>query len=59
VKDRDQRPPIRRHRGDQIGAAKSLAYSLTYQSDKTMTDVEAVAIRNKIVKRLEQEVNAN
>ncbi|MBI5839722.1 MAG: phenylalanine--tRNA ligase subunit beta [Chloroflexi bacterium] len=47
------------YRGDQVGAGKkSLAYSLTYQSDKTMTDAEAAAIRNKIVKRLEQEVGA-
>src|ERR1700690_1274162 len=48
------------YRGDQIGAGKkSLAYSLTYQAvDKTMTDAEAAAIRNKIVKRLEQEIGA-
>ena len=48
------------YRGDQIGSGKkSLAYSLTYQAmDKTMTDAEAAAIRNKIVKRLEQEVGA-
>jgi phenylalanyl-tRNA synthetase beta chain len=47
------------YRGDQIGAEKkSLAYSLTYQSEKTMTDAEAAAIRNKIVKRLEHEVGA-
>jgi phenylalanyl-tRNA synthetase beta chain len=47
------------YRGEQIGAGKkSLAYSLTYQSDKTMTDAEAAAVRNKIVKRLEQEVGA-
>jgi phenylalanyl-tRNA synthetase beta chain len=47
------------YRGDQIGAGKkSLAYSLTYQSDKTMTDAEAAAIRNKIVKRLEQQLGA-
>src|SRR5688572_14945918 len=47
------------YRGEQIGAnRKSLAYSLTYQSDKTMTDAEAAAIRNKIVKRLEYEVGA-
>ncbi|MFZ1041491.1 MAG: phenylalanine--tRNA ligase subunit beta [Anaerolineales bacterium] len=48
------------YRGDQIGLGKkSLAYSLTYQAvDKTMTDAEAAAIRNKIVKRLEQEVGA-
>lgn len=48
------------YRGDQIGAGKkSLAYSLTYESDKTMTDAEAAAIRSKIVKRLEHEVGAN
>ncbi len=47
------------YRGDQIGVGKkSLAYSLTYQSEKTMTDAEAAAIRNKIVKRLEHEVGA-
>jgi phenylalanyl-tRNA synthetase beta chain len=47
------------YRGEQIGAGKkSLAYSLTYQSDKTMTDAEAAAIRKKIVKRLEYEVKA-
>jgi phenylalanyl-tRNA synthetase beta chain len=47
------------YRGEQIGAGKkSLAYSLTYQSDRTMTDAEAAAIRNKIVKRLEYEVGA-
>ncbi|HEX6270485.1 MAG TPA: phenylalanine--tRNA ligase subunit beta [Anaerolineales bacterium] len=47
------------YRGEQIGAGKkSLAYSLTYRSDKTMTDAEAAAIRNKIVKRLEHEVGA-
>jgi len=47
------------YRGDQVGAGKkSLAYSLIYQSDKTMTDADAAAIRNKIVKRLEQEVGA-
>ena len=48
------------YRGDQIGTGKkSLAYSLAYQApDKTLTDAEAAAIRNKIVKRLEQEVGA-
>ena len=47
------------YRDEKIGAGKkSLAYSLTYQSDKTMTDAEAAAIRNKIVKRLEYEVQA-
>ena len=47
------------YRGEQIGAGKkSLAYSLTYQSDKTMTDAEAAAIRARIVKRLEYELGA-
>jgi len=47
------------YRDEKIGAGKkSLAYSLTYQSDKTMTDADAAAIRNKIVKRLEYEVGA-
>jgi phenylalanyl-tRNA synthetase beta chain len=47
------------YRDEKIGAGKkSLAYSLTYQADKTMTDAEAAAIRNKIVKRLEYEVKA-
>jgi len=47
------------YRGDQVGPGKkSLAYSLTYQADKTLTDAEAAAIRNKIVKRLEQELGA-
>ncbi len=47
------------YRGEQAGAGKkSLAYSLTYQSEKTMTDAEAAAIRTKIVKRLENELGA-
>ena len=47
------------YHSEQIGVGKkSLAYSLTYQSDRTMTDAEAAAIRNKIVKRLEYEVGA-
>jgi phenylalanyl-tRNA synthetase beta chain len=47
------------YRGDQIGAGKkSLAYSLTYQADKTLTDAEAASIRTKIVKRLEYELGA-
>ena len=47
------------YRDEKIGAGKkSLAYSLTYQADKTLTDSEAAAIRNKIVKRLEHEVGA-
>lgn len=47
------------YKDEKIGAGKkSLAYSLTYQSDKTMTDSDAAAIRNKIVKRLENTVGA-
>ena len=47
------------YRDERIGARKkSLAYSLTYQSDKTMTDAEAAGIRTRIVKRLEQELGA-
>ena len=48
------------YRDEKIGEGKkSLAYALTYQAeDKTMTDAEAAAIRNKIVKRLEKEVSA-
>jgi phenylalanyl-tRNA synthetase beta chain len=48
------------YRGDQIGAGKkSLAYALTYQSfEGTLTDKDAAGIRNKIVKRLENEFGA-
>ena len=48
------------YRGDQLGEGKkSLAYSLVYQHpDKTLTDKEVLAIRNKIVKRLEKELGA-
>jgi phenylalanyl-tRNA synthetase beta chain len=48
------------YRGEQIGAGKkSLAYSLTYQSPaRTLTDAEAAAIRNRVVKRLEQGLGA-
>ncbi|MGD8455325.1 MAG: phenylalanine--tRNA ligase subunit beta [Anaerolineales bacterium] len=48
------------YRGEQIGKGKkSLAYSLTYQApDRTLTDKEVAKVRNKIVKRLEREVNA-
>ncbi len=48
------------YRGEQVGdGRKSLAYNLTYQAqDKTLTDTEAAAIRNKVVKRLEQELGA-
>ncbi len=47
------------YRDEKIGSGKkSLAYSLTYQAEKTLTDAEAAAIRNKIVKRLENTVGA-
>ena len=47
------------YRDEKIGAGKkSLAYSLTYQAEKTMTDADAAAIRNKIIKRLENTVGA-
>jgi len=48
------------YRGDQLGEGKkSLAYSLVYQdAEKTLTDKEVLAIRNKIVKRLEKELGA-
>ncbi len=47
-------------RGDQVGAGKkSLAYSLTYQAaDRTLTDVESTQVRNRIVRRLEQDLGA-
>ena len=48
------------YRGEQIGTGKkSLAYSLTYQNpERTLTDKDAAKLRNKIVKRLEQELGA-
>ena len=47
------------YRDEKIGVGKkSLAYSLTYQAEKTLTDAEAAAIRTKIVKRLEHEFGA-
>ncbi|HEX9018086.1 MAG TPA: phenylalanine--tRNA ligase subunit beta [Anaerolineaceae bacterium] len=47
-------------RSEAIGAGKkSLAYSLTYQSpDRTLTDTDAAQIRQKIIRRLEQELAA-
>ncbi len=46
-------------RGEQIGRGKkSLAYSLTYQADKTLTDDEVATVRNKIVQRLQRELGA-
>jgi phenylalanyl-tRNA synthetase beta chain len=48
------------YRGEQIGAGKkSLAYSLTYQAeDRTLTDEDVAKLRDKIVKRLAREINA-
>ena len=48
------------YRGEQLGEGKkSLAYSLVYQHpEKTLTDKEVLAIRNKIVNRLEKETGA-
>ncbi len=46
-------------RGGQIGAGKkSLAYRLTYQADRTLTDAEVAKVRDRIVKRLQEELNA-
>lgn len=47
-------------RSEQIGMGKkSLAYALTYQSlEGTLTDKDAAGIRNRIVRRLENELGA-
>jgi phenylalanyl-tRNA synthetase beta chain len=47
-------------RSEALGPGKkSLAYSLTYQSqDGTLTDTEASKIRQRIIRRLEQELGA-
>lgn len=47
-------------RGPQIGdGKKSLAYNLTYQApDRTLTDTEGTQIRQRIIRRLEQDLNA-
>jgi phenylalanyl-tRNA synthetase beta chain len=48
------------YEGEQMGAGKkSLAYALTYQADDRTLNAKAVLkIRNKIVRRLEQELGA-
>ncbi len=48
------------YRSDQIGKGhKSLAYSLTYQSaDKTLTDTDVTQLRQRILRRLDQELGA-
>jgi len=47
-------------RGEQVGTGKkSLAYSLTYQEpDRTLTDEDATRIRQRIIRRLDQELGA-
>jgi phenylalanyl-tRNA synthetase beta chain len=46
--------------GEQVGAGKkSLAYALTYQADdRTLTDAEVAQLREKITRRLAQELGA-
>jgi len=48
------------YRGEQIGAGKkSLAYSLTFQADdRTLTDKDANKLRDKIVRRLADQLGA-
>jgi len=48
------------YRGEQIGTGlKSLAYNLTYQAaDHTLTEAEVQTIRQRIIRRLEQELGA-
>jgi phenylalanyl-tRNA synthetase beta chain len=48
------------YRGAQIGEGKkSLAYSLTYQAaDRTLTDQDVLKIRQRILRKLEQEIGA-
>jgi phenylalanyl-tRNA synthetase beta chain len=47
-------------RGEQVGAGKkSLAYSLTYQSETdTLTDKAAAKIRKKIIGKLKHDLDA-
>jgi len=48
------------YRGEQVGTGqKSLAYRLTYQADdRTLTDRAVSRVRDRIVRRLGQEVGA-
>jgi phenylalanyl-tRNA synthetase beta chain len=48
------------YRGEQIGSGKkSLAYGLVYQAaDRTLTDQDVLQLRQKILRRLEQELGA-
>jgi phenylalanyl-tRNA synthetase beta chain len=46
-------------KGGQVGAGKkSLAYHLIYQTDRTLTDAEVAKVREQLVKRLREELNA-
>jgi phenylalanyl-tRNA synthetase beta chain len=46
-------------KGEQIGAGKkSLGYRLTYQADRTLTDAEVAKVREQIVQRLREKLNA-
>jgi phenylalanyl-tRNA synthetase beta chain len=49
------------YRSEQLGKdKKSLAYSLTYQSpEKTLTDNDVAQLRQRIIRRLEQELDAH
>ncbi len=49
------------YRGEQIGAGKkSLAYRVTYQApDRTLTDKELQQIRQRIIRRLDHDLNAH
>jgi phenylalanyl-tRNA synthetase beta chain len=49
------------YEGEQIGAGKkSLAYSLVYRSgERTLTDEEVRAVRQRIVKALQEEVGGS
>jgi len=48
------------YRGEQVGSGKkSLAYQLVYQHpERTLTDDEVAKVRQRIVKRLENELGA-
>jgi phenylalanyl-tRNA synthetase beta chain len=49
------------YRGEKVGSdRKSLAFSLTYQAhDKTLSDKDVAGIRTRILRRLQQELNAS
>jgi phenylalanyl-tRNA synthetase beta chain len=48
------------YRGAQLGPGKkSLAYRLTYQApDRTLTDASVAKLRAKIIKQLQDQLNA-